>query len=123
MYTNADMTLYSCSKDGKFTREVIRKVFWEEVKQALIEKTGLTSSDAVKVFIPTGSAPDGLNFTTGKDLVIKDIVETEFDNTSLQTISASLTDLKATHDVYTVTVADGKLYGSPVMQHYQISCK
>jgi CRISPR/Cas system CMR subunit Cmr4 (Cas7 group RAMP superfamily) len=123
MFTNADMTLYSCGKDGKFTRKEIRKVFWEEVKQSLIEKTGLSSSDAVKVFIPAASAPDGLDFTTSKDLVIKGIVATEFDNTSPQTIAASLTAIKAAHDVYTVTVADGKLYGSPVMQHYQISCR
>jgi hypothetical protein len=129
MITNADMTLYSCSKDGKYTRKVIqgkdgkKGVFWEEVKQSLIEKTGLASGDAVKVFIPTVNAPGGLNFTTGKDIAVKGIVETEFDNTSQQTIAASLTALKAAHCVYTVTVADGKLYGSPAMQHYQISCK
>jgi hypothetical protein len=123
MYTNADMTLYSCSKDGKYTRKVINKVFWEEVKQSNIEKTGLISADSVKVFIPVGSATDGLDFTTSKDLVIKGVVAAEFDNTSQSTISASLTALKASHDVYTVTVADGKLYGSPSMQHYQISCK
>lgn len=123
MFTNADMTLYSCGKDGKFTRTVIEKVFWEEVKQSLIEKTGLASADSVKVFIPASSAPDGLHFTTSKDLVIKGIIDTEFDNTSQQTIAASLTDLKDSHDVYSVTVADGKLYGSQRMQHYQISCK
>jgi hypothetical protein len=123
MYTNADMTLYSCSKNGKYTRKVINKVFWEEVKQSNIEKTGLTSADSVKVFIPASSVPDGLDFTTSKDLVIKGEVLTEFDNTSQSTISASLTALKASHYVYTVTVADGKLYGSPSMQHYQISCK
>jgi len=123
MYTNADMTLYSCSKDGKYTKKVIQKVFWEEVKQSLIEKTGLTSSDAVKVFIPAASAPDGIDFTTGKDIVIKGIATTEFDNTSQQTIATSMTSLKASHDVYTVTVADGKLYGNSVMQHYQLSCK
>jgi hypothetical protein len=121
MITNADMTLYSCSKDGKYTRKVIYGVFWQEVKQSLIEKTGLTSADSIKVFIPIGSAPDGLNFTTSKDLVINGEVSTEFNNTSPQTISASLTALKAAHDVYTVTVADGKLYGSSIMQHYQIS--
>jgi hypothetical protein len=82
MFTNADMTLYSCSKDGKYTRKVIqgkdgvKGVFWEEVKQALIEKTGLTSSDAVKVFIPVANAPEGFNFTTGKDIVVKGIIET-----------------------------------------------
>lgn len=123
MYTNADMTLYSCGKDGKYTRKVINKVLWQEVKQSNVEKTGLTSSDAIKIFIPDSSAPDGLDFTTSKDLVIKGEVLTEFDNTSQTTISASLTALRAAHDVYTITVADGKLYGSQNMQHYQLSCK
>lgn len=121
MYTNADMTLYSCSKDGKYTRKVIHKVFWQEVKQSNIDKIGLTSADSLKVFIPASSATDGLDFATSKDLVVKGEVLTEFDNTSQATISASLTALKASHDVYTVTVADGKLYGSQIMQHYQIS--
>lgn len=123
MYINADMTLYSYGKDGKYTRKVIKKVFWQEVKQSLVEKTGLTSADSVKIFIPRASAPDGLNFTTGKDLVIKGEVTTDFDNTSQQTIAASLATLKASNEVYTVTVADGKLYGSHMMQHYQLSCK
>ena len=123
MYTNADMTLYSCGKDGKYTRKVINKVFWQEVKQSNVEKTGLTSADSLKVFIPVNSTPDGLDFTTSKDLVVKGEVLTEFDNTSQATISASLIALKASHDVYTVTIADGKLYGSPGMQHYQISGK
>jgi hypothetical protein len=98
-------------------------VFWQEVKQSLVEKTGLTSADAVKVYIPVDNAPEGLKFTTGKDLIIKGIVTTEIDNTSQQTISASLAALKTAYEVYTVTVADDKLYGSPVMQHYLISCK
>jgi hypothetical protein len=123
MYTNADMTLYSCGKDGKYTRSVINDVFWQESKQSNVEKTGLVSADSVKIFVPASSAPGGLDFTTSKDLVIKGVIATEFDNTSQATISASLTALKAAHDVYTVTIADGKLYGSQNMQHYQISCK
>lgn len=123
MYTNADMTLYSGDPKTGYTRKVIKGVFWQEVKQSNIEKTGLTSADSIKVFIPSSSAPDGLELTTSKDMVIKGVVETEIDNTSAQTISASVTALKAEHDVYTVSVADGKLYGSQRMQHYQIMCK
>lgn len=123
MMTNADMTLYSGDPKTGYTRQVIRGVFWQEVKQSTIEKTGLASADSVKVFIPAENAPEGLRFNTSKDLIIKGVVETEFDNTSVQTISASLTALKASHDVYTVSVADGKLYGSQRMQHYQIMAK
>ena len=120
MYTNADMTLYCGDPKTGYTRKVIKGVFWQEVKQSNIEKTGLTSADSIKVFIPSSSAPDGLELTTSKDMIIKGVIETEIDNTSAQTISASVTALKAEHDVYTITVADGKLYGSPMMQHYQI---
>lgn len=123
MYTNADITLYSCAKDGKFTRSVINKVFWQEVKQSNVEKTGLTSADSVKIFIPASSVPNGLSLTTSKDLVIKGTITIEFDNTTQATISVSLTALKAAYSVYTVTVDDGKLYGSSSMQHYQLSCK
>lgn len=122
MYTNAAMTIYSYSKEG-YTRNVVRGVLWQEVKQSNIEKTGLTSADSVKIFIPVENAPHNLDFTTNKDLVVKGEVLIDFDNTSSQTINASLTDLKADHDVYTITVADAKLFGSPAMQHYQLSCK
>ena len=123
MYTNANITLYSCAKDGKFTRSVINKVFWQEVKQSNVIKSGLTSADAVKIFIPASSIPDGLNLTPIKDLIVNGTIAFEFDNTSPQTVSASLTALKTTNEVFAVSVADNKLYGSLSMQHYQISCK
>ncbi len=123
MYTNADMTLYSCSKDGKYTRTVINKVFWQESKQSNIEKIGLVTADSIKIFIPASSAPNGLKFTTGRDIVVKGVIEFEFDNTSSATVGTSLTALKTSNEVYTITVADAKLYGSQSMQHYQLSCK
>lgn len=124
MYTNTDITLYSCSKDGKYTRSVIRKVFWDDVKQSNVIKSGITTADSVKIFIPINSMPNGLKFTTGKDLIVKGIIEFEFDNTSSQTISISNTTLRNSHDkVVTVSVVDDKTYGSKAVQHYQISCK
>lgn len=123
MYTNADITIYACP-NGKYTRHEIKGVFWEDVKQSNIIKSGLSTADAVKVFIPVGSLPGGIKFTTGKDLIVKDIVEFEVDNTSQQTISASLKAMKETYDrVVTVSVIDDKLYGSPRLQHIQLSCK
>jgi hypothetical protein len=123
MFTNADVTLYSCAKDGKFTRSVIKKVFWDEVKQSNIIKSGLTTADSVKIFIPSSSVPDGLNLAAGKDLMVKGIIDFIFNNTSPQTISESLTTLKVINKVVTVSVVDDKTYGSPSMQHYEISCK
>ncbi|MDF2907573.1 MAG: hypothetical protein K0R34_2894 [Herbinix sp.] len=123
MFTNADMTLYSCGPDGKYTRVVIERVFWQESKQRNIEKTGLTDADSIKIFIPKASAPDGLVFNLQKDMTVKGISEHLIDNTSPQTISISIKALRSAYDVHAVTVADGKLYGSQMMQHYQISCK
>jgi hypothetical protein len=123
MYTNANITLYACP-DGKYTRHEINGVFWEDVKQSNIIKSGLSTADSVKVFIPVGSLPGEIKFTTGKDLIVKGGVDFEVDNTSQQTISASLKTMKETYDrVVTVNVVDDKLYGSPRMQHIQLSCK
>jgi len=124
MFTNADITLYSCV-NGAYTRSVIKDVFWVDTKQSNVLKSGLTTADAVTIFIPVASLPEGgVNFTTMKDLIVKGIVSNVIDNTSQQTISASLGTLKSTYDhVVTVSVVDDKLYGSLRMQHIQISCK
>jgi len=123
VYTNADITLYSCSKDGKYTRTEIKEVFWQEVYESNIGKTGLITANSLHIFIPLTSVPNGLNITTSKDLVVKGIVQHEFDNTSQATIATSMKTLKESHTVYTVTVSDCMLYGSKTMQHYQLSCK
>ena len=123
MYTNADITLYACP-DGKYTRYPIKGVFWEDIKQANIIKSGLVNADAVRLFIPAANLPGGIKFTAGKDLIVKGIIDYEIDNTSQQTISASLKTMRETYDrVATVSVVDDKLYGSPRMQHIQLSCK
>ena len=124
MLTNADITYYSCDKDGKYTRHEIYGVHWEDVKQANVLKSGLTSVETVKIFIPVDSLPGGFKFNAGKDIVVKGITDFEFDNTSQQTISASLKTLKEQNDkVLTASIVDDKLYGSPWMQHVQLGCK
>ncbi len=122
MITNADMTLYSWSPTG-YTRKHIEDVFWQESRQSNIEKTGLTSADSVKIFIPASNVPGVLTFTTNKDLVAKGEMVFEFDNLSEVTISQSMKTLKSQCKVFEVTVADSKLYGDPELQHYQLSCK
>lgn len=124
MYTNTDITYYACDEDGKYTRHEIKGVFWDDVKQSNIIKSGLSTVDSVKIFIPAENLPAGIKFTTGKDLIVKGITNFEIDNTSQATISASLKSLKETYDrVVTVSTVDDKLYGSPRMQHIQLSCK
>lgn len=122
MYTNADITLYSF-KDNKYTRKLIVGVFWDEVRQSNFLKTGVANTDSVSIYIPLANVTDSLEFTTGKDLIVKGIVDYEVDNTSQVTISTSLKELKELHNFVTLTSCDKKLYGSPNMQHYLLSCK
>mgnify|MGYP001099906773 FL=1 len=124
MITNADITYYSCDSAGKYTRYEIRGAHWEETKQANVLKSGLTSIETVKVFIPAENLPSELKFNAGKDIIVKGITDFEFDNTSQQTISNSLKTLKEQNDkVLTVSIVDEKMYGSPWMRHVQLGCK
>lgn len=121
MKPNADITLYHYA-DGKYTRQVIKSVYWFAVKQSNVIKSGLVNADSVSIHIPVTSV-DNLEITTSKDLVINGIVEIDIDNTSQQTQSASFKALNDAYDVYTVTAMDPKLYGSRRLQHYELSCK
>jgi hypothetical protein len=121
LYTNADITLYSY-QDGAYTRALINNVFWDEVKQSNLIKSGLTIADTVKIFIPVSSICN-LNITTGKDIIVKGIATVDIDNTSQATQSMSLKTLKETYGFITVSSCDKKLYGSKAMQHYELSCK
>lgn len=130
MYTNTDITLYHGDPNTGFTRYPITGItsdkgaFWDDVKQSNIIKTGMSTVDSVAVFIPIGNMPaEVTGFNTGKDLIAKGNIDFQFDNTSLKTISESLTALKANNRVVTVSVADDKTYGSPDMRHWELSCK
>ncbi len=121
MYTNADITLYSYV-DNKYIRKVIKGVFWNEVKESNTLKSGLNTADSVKIFVPFANMPD-IKITTGKDIIVKSIIEHEVDNTSQATQSASLNQLKRDYQFVTISSCDAKLFGSKHMQHYVLSCK
>ncbi len=140
MRTNADITLYNYH-DGKYYRKVVKEVFWDNVKQSNILKSGAVVSDAVSLFIPVSSLPEGYtkpkqynNLTdvankytlqaNSKDLIVKGESAFEFDNTSQATVSAGVKYLKDNYDdVVTVSIVDEKLFGDESMQHYKLSCK
>ena len=126
MYTNADCTLYLYSKEGKaekYTRFPVEEVYWEDVEQATFLKTGQRNACSVLLVIPLESLSEPVNFTRGKDLVVKGIVTDEIDCSSQETMSKSLAALKAAHELLTATTVDERLYGSESMQHYELSCK
>lgn len=122
MYTNTDITVYIDTDNG-YERHYIYGVFWEGEKAANLLKSGMTVSDAVTIYIPKSSIPEGLKLREGKDLIVKGICPFEFDNTGGETVSKSLKNLRRDYRVLVVSVIDEKYYGSEAMQHIQLSCK
>ena len=119
MYTNTSVTLYLYS-NGEYTRKNIDKAFWDERKANNVVKSGIQNADSLKVFVPyTGD----IVFTPSRDLIVKGNVTYEIDKTSEKAIAESKKHLIDTYEVFTISSCDKKLYGSPNMQHYELSCK
>lgn len=126
MFTNADATIYLYSKENgaeKYTRLPIEGVYWEEISQSTLLRTGEKNSASVLLVIPLESLDAPVEFTPGKDLVVKGIVTDEIDSSSQLALSKSLAAFKAAHKLVTITSADEKLYGSEAVQHYELACK
>ena len=126
MYTNADVTLYLYSKEGKvekYIRMPIEGVYWEDVRQSTYLKTGQRDGTSVLLVIPLESLDGPIKLTQGKDLAVKGIIEDEIDCSSQEAISKSLAALKAVHGFLTVVTVDERLYGSESVQHYELACK
>lgn len=126
MFTNTDVTIYFYRKSaGKesYQQTVVEDVFWDDVKQSNVLKTGQRDSDSVLLVIPFDSIQNPLSFTTGKDIAVKGKCEQAIDCTDQKSISESLVKLKAEHHFVTITSVDEKLYGSEEMWHYELSCK
>lgn len=140
MFTNTAITVYNYH-NGSYHRAEIKEAFWDNVKQSNVMKSGIASADSVSLFIPAETMPKGyakpkeynnLQNVTGrytfqansKDLVVKGIVNYDFDNTSQATIAEGIKYLKNTYDdVATVSVVDDKRYGDIEMQYIKLSCK
>ena len=126
MYTNADVTLYLYSKCGKqesYKRIFVEDVFWDNVKQSNVLKTGQRDSDSVLLVIPLECLFEPIQFTGGKDLAVKGQCNMELNCTDQKALAESLQKLRQCHGCVTVMTVDEKLYGSESMQHYELSCK
>ena len=120
MLTNADCTLYLYDKSsGGFTRHAIKGVYWLDGRGGTITKNGIQSADSVTVYIYSDKV---IPKTTNKDMIVRGIVDYEFDNTSQQTISASLKEFKAAHpEAVTVTAINNYMHGG--LPHYEINAR
>lgn len=148
MITETNITIYAYM-GGAYNRYYIRDeknpgVHWEGRKQSNINKAGLSTADEISIYIPAKNIPSDIAITTGKDIVIKGIVNDVIDTTSEASVCASIKALKAkyyvdypksdypisdfpkiTHNPRIVTIieAEPMLYGSPNMQYYKLVCK
>lgn len=126
MFTNADATIYLYSKENgaeNYTRLPIEGVYWEEISQSTLLRTGEKNSASVLLVIPLESLESPADFTQGKDIAVKGIIADEIDSSSPKALSDSLTAFKKAHKFVTVTSVDAKLYGSEAVQHYELACK
>lgn len=126
MFTNADATIYLYSKENgaeKYTRLPIEGVYWEEISQSTLLRTGEKNSASVLLVIPLESLASPVEFTPGNDIAVKGIITDEIDSSSPKALSDSLTAFKKAHKFVTVTSVDAKLYGSEAVQHYELACK
>lgn len=124
MLTNADVTLYLYRRNDRkesYQRLFVQEVFWDEVKQANVSKTGQRDADSVLLVIPLESLEREVKFTPGKDLVVKGECELEVDSTDQKTISESMQILRSERSFCTVMAADEKLFGGG--PHYELSCR
>lgn len=150
MYTNTDATLFNYFKDketGKVTyrKTYLRGVFWDDVKQSNVIKSGLATVESVLICIPFSVNADNKQYKSPKeyqkltdeekdnaftfiansqDMIVKGIVDYEIDNTSSKTISEGLMYLRNNYDnVMTISVVDEKDFGSEAMRHWELGGK
>lgn len=150
MYTNTDATLYNYFKDketGKvsYRKTYLKGVFWDDVKQSNVIKSGLATVESVLICIPFSVNADNKVYKSPKeyqklsdeekdnaftfvansqDIIVKGIVDYDIDNTSSKTISEGLMYLRNNYNsVMTISVVDEKDFGSEAMRHWELGGK
>lgn len=149
MYINTGATLFNYFKDKetgdtKYRRTYLRDVFWDDIKQSNVVKSGLATIESVKIYVPFDVDTEGKTYKSSKeynklsdeekdnsftfiansqDLIIKGIIDYDIDNTNKNTISESLSYLRNNYNVMTISVVDEKDYGSERMKHWEIGGK
>ena len=86
MLSNADVTFYN-AKD--YTRHTAYKAYFADNRGQTVKKNGIEISDAVSIYLYT----DEYIPTVG-DIVVKGIVNFEFDNTSQKKVSESIKEFR-----------------------------
>ncbi len=130
---NDTVTVYNKYKDGaveKCQRTVLKSVFWNSIKGAVMRKTGVTSADSLQLIIPcnirTNRAykppkewarlEDKAEYWTlqSGDIVVKGDMQYE--------VIKSSSELKEFDDCLTISSVDHKSFGGS-MAHWEVSAK
>lgn len=120
MLTNADITVYNkfTDKDGnKWERHTVYDVSWQEDKCAVVGTNGKDTADKIKVYIPFTSKPD-LIVRKG-DIIVRNVVIFDINEADKE---SNLRVLRHKYnDVKTVMAVAKRDYGSPDMQHWEVT--
>jgi len=125
------------SGTGRYERTVLKDVFWADVKQKNVLKSGLTSADSVYIQVNyeslKGYTPPkeyySLADKTGRftfnaqDLIVKGEISDIMTGNSNQALSTFMKQLKEYDNCVTISIVDVNLFGSPAVQHIQLGCK
>ncbi len=118
MRTESHITLYQKSvvdNKEKWTRSIICNVHWENREAVNVLMSGLSSANAVHVYIPMANRQDKAKEIEPGDLIVRGIVTKEISNTY------RIKDLRADHrETMRVTSIDNYNYGDPKMHHLEI---
>ena len=116
MLTNADCTLYHF-ESGKYTKRVYKNIYWRCCKASNILKSGLQNADTVTVYLYENCLP----ITPQRDILVRGIVDFEFDNSSEKSISDGVSYIRENYEFITAVSVDNFLHGG--LSHIEISGK
>ena len=114
MLSNADVTFYS-TKD--YTRYTAHKAYFADNRGQTVKKNGIEISDVVSSYLYTDEYVPSVG-----DMVVRGIVDFEFNNTSQKTISESMKEFREMFSEFAVvkSVSDYKFGGLP---HIEITAR
>ncbi|MBW7573913.1 hypothetical protein [Caproiciproducens faecalis] len=127
------VTIYNYTKAG-YNRTVLRGVLWEDTKAKNVNKTGSTSVDSARVFVPFSVDSGGATYKspaeyqaypTGawtlqikqKDFIVKG--ECPF----VLVPGGSIAELTTNYDALTITSVTACDFGSAAMHHWEVGGK
>lgn len=114
MLSNADVTFYN-AKD--YTRHTAHKAYFTDNRGQTVKKNGIEISDVVSVYLYTDEYIPSVG-----DIVVKEIIDFEFDNSTQKTISESMKEFRDMFPKFAVvkSVSDYKFGGLP---HIEITAR